>query len=332
MKKFMNDPLKFVDEFIEGILYAHPDKLKSINGDLKCLVRADEMKKKVGIVTGGGSGHLPLFLGYVGKGLLDGVAVGNVFASPSAQQMLDVTKEVNRGKGILYLYGNYGGDVMNFTLASEMAEMEDIKTKQVLGSDDVSSATKGEESRRRGVAGIFYAFKIAGACAETGASLEEVAGIAQETVDNTRTMGVALSPCIIPEVGKPTFTIGEDEMELGMGIHGERGIKRSVLEPADDVAQAMLDKIFEDFEYKDGDEVSVLINGLGATPLEELYIIYRKVFKVLEEKGIKVYKPYIGEFATSMEMSGLSISILKLNEKLKKYLDVPCETPFFKQV
>lgn len=332
MKKFMNDPLKFVDEFIEGILYAHPDKLKSINGDLKCLVRADETKNKVGIVTGGGSGHLPLFLGYVGKGLLDGVAVGNVFASPSAQQMLDVTKEVSKGKGVLYLYGNYGGDVMNFTLASEMAEMEDIKTKHVLGADDVSSSPKGEESRRRGVAGIFYAYKIAGACAEEGADLDEVARLAQEAVDNTRTMGVALSPCIIPEVGKPTFTIGEDEMEIGMGIHGERGIRRSKLEPADDVAGAMLDKIFEDFEYKKGDEVSVLINGLGATPLEELYIIYRKVYKTLEERGIKVYKPYIGEFATSMEMTGLSISILKLNEKLKKYLDVPCETPFFKQL
>jgi Dihydroxyacetone kinase len=332
MKKFMNDPLKFVDEFIEGILYAHPDKLKSINGDLKCLVRADETKDKVGIVTGGGSGHLPLFLGYVGKGLLDGVAVGNVFASPSAQQMLDVTKEVNKGKGVLYLYGNYGGDVMNFTLASEMAEMEDIETKHVLGADDVSSSPKGEESRRRGVAGIFYAYKIAGACAEEGADLEEVARLAQEAVDNTRTIGVALSPCIIPEVGKPTFTIGEDEMEIGMGIHGERGIRRSKLEPADDVTGAMLDKIFEDFEYKKGDEVSVLINGLGATPLEELYIIYRKVYKTLEEKGIKVYKPYVGEFATSMEMTGFSISILKLNEKLKGYLDVPCETPFFKQL
>ena len=334
MKKFVNDPLKFVDEFVQGILCAHPDKLKTVNGELRCLVRGDKdsTKKKVGIVTGGGSGHLPLFLGYVGKGLLDGVAVGNVFASPSSQQILDITKEVNRGKGVLYLYGNYGGDVMNFSLASDMAEMEDIETKQVLGADDVSSAIKGEESKRRGVAGIFYAYKMAGACAEEGADLNEVADIAQKAVDNTRTMGVALSPCIIPEVGKPTFTIGEDEMELGMGIHGERGIKRCKLQPADEVVQEMLDKIFEDYEYKSGDEVSVLVNGLGATPLEELYVIYRKVYEVLKDKGVKVYKPYVGEFATSMEMAGFSISIFKLDDKFKRYLDVPCDTPFFKEI
>ncbi|HYF84057.1 MAG TPA: dihydroxyacetone kinase subunit DhaK [Clostridia bacterium] len=333
MKKFINNPKDFVDEMIEGILYAHPEKLKYVNNDLRCLVRADKTRKdKVGIMTGGGSGHLPLFLGYVGNKLIDGAAVGGVFQSPSSEQIYEVTKKVNQGSGVLYLYGNYTGDIINFDMASEMADMDGIKTIQVLGNDDAASSIKGEENKRRGVAGLVFAFKTAGACADEGSSLKEVARIAQKTVDNTRTMGVALTPCIIPEVGHSTFTIGDDEMEIGMGIHGEPGINRGKLMTADETVNVMLDHIFSDFEYKSGDEVAVIINGLGATPLEELYIIYRKVYLTLKDKGIEVHRVYVGEFASSMEMAGMSISLLKLDDELKRFIDVPCDSPFFKQL
>jgi len=333
VKKFLNDPKDFVDEMLEGILYAHPNELKYINNDLRCLVRKAKARKgKVGIMTGGGSGHLPLFLGYIGEGLIDGAAVGGVFQSPSAEQMYQVTKEIDQGNGVLYLYGNYTGDIINFGMASEMADMDGIKVMQVLGNDDAASSVKGEENKRRGVAGLMFAFKAAGACADTGAPLEEVARIAQKAVDNTRTMGVALSPCVIPEVGRPTFSIGDEEMEIGMGIHGEPGIDRGKLKTADETVELMLKHIFGDYEYRKGDMAAIIINGLGATPLEELYIVYRKVHMLLQEKGIGIHKIYIGEFATSMEMAGMSISLLELDEELQKYIDAPCSSPFFKQL
>lgn len=332
MKKIINEAKNFVDETIEGILCAHSEDLKAVNGDLRCLVRNDKVQDgKVVIVTGGGSGHLPVFLGYVGKGLLDGVAVGNVFASPSAQKMLNVIEAVDKGSGVLCLYGNYGGDTMNFEMAQEMAEMEEIKVCESIVCDDVASAPKGEENRRRGVAGLFYAYKIAGAKAEKMASLEEVKAAADKAIKNTRTLGVALTPCIVPEAGKPTFSIAEDEMEIGMGIHGEPGINRSKMMTADEIATLIIDKISEDIELKTGEEVSVLVNGLGATPKEELYIIYRKVYEILDSKGISIHRPYIGEFATSMEMAGMSISILKLDDELKGLLDAPAHSPFFQQ-
>lgn len=333
MKKFINDPKDFVNEMIEGILSAHPDKLKSVNNDIRCLVRADKVRDgKVGIMTGGGSGHLPLFLGYVGQGLIDGAAVGGVFQSPSAQQMYEVTKAIDQGKGVLYLFGNYSGDIINFDMAAEMADMDGIKTATVLGNDDASSSIKGEEHKRRGVAGLVFAFKTAGAAAEKGFSLEEVTRIAQKTVDNTRTMGVAMSPCIIPEVGYPSFNLGEGEMEIGMGIHGEPGINRGKIMTADETVSTMLEHIFNDFEYKTSDEAAVIINGLGATPLEELYIAFRKCSMVLKEKGVKIHKSYIGELATSMEMTGFSVSLLKLDDELKELIDVSCNSPFFKQI
>ncbi len=333
MKKFINDPKDFVNEMIEGILLAHPDKLKSVNNDVRCLVRADKIRDgKVGIMTGGGSGHLPLFLGYIGQGLIDGAAVGGVFQSPSAQQMYEVTKAIDQGKGVLYLFGNYSGDIINFDMAAEMADMDGIKTTTVLGNDDASSSVKGEEHKRRGVAGLVFAFKTAGAASEKGFSLEEVTRIAQKTVDNTRTMGVAMSPCIIPEVGYPSFNLGEDEMEIGMGIHGEPGINRGKIMTADETVSTMLEYIFNDFEYKASDEAAVIINGLGATPLEELYIAFRKCSMVLKEKGVKIHKSYIGEFATSMEMTGFSVSLLKLDDELKELLDISCNSPFFKQI
>lgn len=332
MKKIINDPDNFVDEMIEGIIAAHPGYVRPVADDLRELVKNESpVKDKVAIATGGGSGHLPVFLGYIGDGLIDGCAVGNVFASPSAQQMLNVTKEIDSGKGVLYLYGNYGGDVMNFDMAAEMAEMEDIEVKTVLVADDVASAKKGEEEKRRGVAGLFYGYKIAGAKADKGADLDEVVEVTEKAMANTRTMGVALSPCTIPNVGKPTFEIDDDEMEIGMGIHGEPGIDRGKLKTADEITEELLSRILEDGPYEAGDEVSVLVNGLGATPKEELYIVYRKIAEILEENEIKSHRNFVGEYATSMEMAGMSVTVMKLDDELKELLDAPAYSPFFSQ-
>ena len=328
----MNDPVHFVDEMLNGILIAHPNQLRTTGGDLRSVVKTGPgIKNKVGLATGGGSGHLPLFLGYVGDGLLDGCAVGGVFQSPSSDQMLEVTRAINHGAGVLYIYGNYGGDIMNFDMAAEMAEMEGIKVEQVIAGEDVASAPKGEEGKRRGVAGIFYAFKIAGALAEELASLGEVKRIAGKACANTRTMGVALTPCIVPELGKASFSLAENEMEIGMGIHGEPGIRRGPLQKADEIVQQMTDAILMDLPYVRGDEVSILLNGLGATPKEELYIMAGKLHELLKDKGIRVFHTYVGEFATSMEMAGASISILKLDEELKRLLAKPANSPFFTQ-
>ncbi len=331
MKKFLNKPEKFVDEMLQGIYAAHPDKVKYVNDDLRCFVNVNSKKGKVGIVTGGGSGHLPLFLGYVGNSMLDGCAVGGVFQSPSSEQMFEVTKAVNQGSGVLYIYGNYGGDIMNFDMSAEMADMEDIKILQVVAGEDVASAPKGQEQKRRGVAGIFFVYKTAGAAAEKMYSLEEVKRVADKASANVRTMGVALSACIVPEVGKPSFTIEDGEMEIGMGIHGEPGIDKGPLKTADEITDVMVGKIIEDLPYKKGDEVAVLINGLGATPQEELYVIYRKVSLILKDLGISVFHVFVGEIATSMEMAGLSISFLKLDDELKELLAMPADTPFYKQ-
>jgi phosphoenolpyruvate---glycerone phosphotransferase subunit DhaK len=332
MKKFMNNAPAFVDEMLEGIYAAHPDKLHFVANDLRCMVKAgNKIKGKVGIATGGGSGHLPLFLGYIGDGLLDGCSVGGVFQSPSAEQMLHVTKAIDDGAGVLYIYGNYGGDIMNFDMAAEMADMEGIRVEQVVAGEDVASSPKGEESKRRGVAGIFYVYKMAGAMASDLAPLSEVKRVAGKTCANVRTMGVALTSCVIPEVGKPLFTLNEEEMEIGMGIHGEPGIRRGVLKKADDIIDEMMPNILTDLPFASGDEVSVLINGLGATPKEELYILFRRVSQILKKEKIKIFNSYIGEFATSMEMAGASVSLCRLDGELKKLLTKPALTPFFQQ-
>ncbi len=331
MKKFINKPEDFVDEMIEGIVAAHPKQLEYLENNTRCIVKKDRSKTKVGIVTGGGSGHLPLFLGYVGEGLLDGCAVGGVFQSPGADKVYEITKAVNKGKGVLYIIGNYMGDKMNFDMAAEMAEMEGIETKTIIGMDDVASAPKSETHKRRGVAGIFYVYKTAGAMADLGNSLDEVYRVAEKAAKNVRTMGVALSPCIIPEVGKPSFMLEDDEMEIGMGIHGEPGVRRGKLRPADEVVTEMLSAILTDLELDTGDEVSVLVNGLGATCKEELYIINKKISEILKENGISIFSTYVGEFATSMEMAGFSISIIKLDNELKSMLGKSANTPFFTQ-
>ncbi len=333
MKKFINEPKDFVDEMLEGILAAHPDQLAFAAGDRRCIVRAGSpVKGKVGIATGGGSGHLPLFLGYVGSGMLDGCSVGGVFQSPSAEQMLNVTRAINGGAGVLYIYGNYGGDIMNFEMAGDMAGAEGIPVQQVVGAEDVASAPKGQEGKRRGVAGIFFLYKCAGAMADTKAPLEEVKRVAEKAGANVRTMGVALSPNIVPEVGKPQFTLGENEMEIGMGIHGEPGIRRGPLKNVDAIVEEMMAPFLSDLPFSSGDRVAVIINGLGATPKEELYLLYRKVALILKDRKIPVFHVYVGEFATSLEMAGASISLLRLDDELTRLLSRPARTPFFEQV
>lgn len=332
MRKIINDPEHFVDEFVEGILLAHPDLVKTPGDDIRVLVRADApVAGKVGIVTGGGSGHLPLFKGYVGKGLCSGVAIGNVFSSPSSAQIFEATKAVSGGAGVLYLYGNYGGDVFNFDLASDLAELEDIPTKTVLGRDDVASQPKDRKTDRRGVAGIFFAYKAAGAAAERGDSLEQVAAIAEDVVENTATMGIGLAPTILPTTGKPSFELADGEMEVGIGIHGEPGSRRGPLETADEVAEHIVKALVDDLELVDGDRVAVLVNGLGATPLEELYLLYRRTHQMLTDRGIRIEQKYVGEFATSLEMAGASISLLRLNDERLALMREPAKSPFFQE-
>ncbi len=333
MKKILNQAADFVPEMLEGLLLAHPDMLGYAGDDTHCIVRADApVQGKVALATGGGSGHLPVFLGYVGKGMLDGCAVGDVFASPSSDQMYEVTKRISGGAGVVYIYGNYGGDVMNFDMAAEMADMDDIEVRTVLVKDDVASAPKAEAGRRRGVAGMVFAFKAAGAMADQGGSLDEVVRVTEKMLAATGTMGVALSPCTVPRAGKPTFTIGEGEMEIGMGIHGEPGMKRESLQSADEITERMVSAILDDLQPEAGARVAVMVNGLGATPPEELYIIYRKVHALLAAREISVHRPYVGEYATSMEMAGASITIAVLDDELASLLDHPAQTPFFVQV
>ncbi|MBI2844098.1 MAG: dihydroxyacetone kinase subunit DhaK [Armatimonadetes bacterium] len=332
MKKIINDPFEVVEETISGILKAYPFHLKAVPGSKRALMRADgTIDGKVAIVTGGGSGHIPVFLGYVGHGLCDAVAIGNVFSSPASDDMLAAARAAHGGKGVLFLYGNYGGDRMNFDLAAEMLEMDGIETKQALVKDDIASAPPDEIDRRRAVAGLFFAYKIAGAMAETGASLAEVKAAADKAIINTRSMGIALSPCTIPAVGKPTFMLADDEMGVGMGIHGEPGIEVSKLKTANEIAELLVTRLIADLPFKSGDEVAVLVNGLGATPPEELFIIWNKAHDVLSDQGVSTYRCFVGEYATSMEMAGASISLLRLDDELRQLLDAPACSPFLLQ-
>ena len=322
MKKIINAPENYTDDMLKGIYAAHPDQVKYVEGDLRCYCTANKKDGKVAIITGGGTGHLPLFLGYVGDGLLDGCGVGGVFQSPSAEQIYNVSKEVEAGAGILYLYGNYTGDIMNFDMAAEMCEMDDIETRSIVGADDVNS--NANPDTRRGVAGIFFMYKCAG-------TLDEVLAAAQKAKDNTRTVGFALTPCIIPEVGHSNFTLGENEMAMGMGIHGEPGVWNGPIKTVDELAEESMKTLLDDMPVKEGEELCVLVNGLGATSIEELYILSGSVRKILDEKGIKTYRTFVGEYATSMEMAGASISICKVDDEMKKWIDMPVKTPFYTQ-
>ena len=329
MKKIINNPSNFVDETIDGLIKSHPNIYSLASDNSRVITRAIKSSNKVGLVTGGGSGHLPVFTGYVGKGLLDSCAIGSVFASPSVEQIASAIRNANNGNGVLCLLGNYGGDVMNFEMACEIVKDEGIETKTVIVADDIASAKPEEKEKRRGIAGMIFVFKVAGALAETGVSLNEVYKIVSETNSNIRTLGVALSPCILPEAGKPTFEINDDEIEIGMGIHGEPGIKREKLKPANDLVDDLYKRIIDDSKLKANDNIAIMINSLGATPLEELYIVSKRVNENLSNSKINNVKTYVGRYATSMEMAGMSITTLKLNDDLKKYLFASSVCPFW---
>ena len=329
MKKIINNPSDFVEESIQGLVVSHPDIYSFATDNQRVIKRTVKAKNKVGIVSGGGSGHLPVFTGYVGKGMLDACAVGSVFASPSVDQIASAIRNGDNGNGVLCVLGNYGGDVMNFEMACEIVKDEGIETKTIIVSDDIASASSEEKLKRRGIAGLILAFKIAGATAENRASLEEVFNITSNANSNLRTIGVAVSSCILPEVGKPTFILDSDEIEIGMGIHGEPGIKREKLKKADILVDDLCEIIFKDFELLSKDKVSIMINSLGATPLEELYIVSKRVNEIFSKLEIDIVKSYVGRYATSLEMAGMSITVLKLNDDLSKALLDHSECPFW---
>jgi dihydroxyacetone kinase len=322
MRKLLNDPDAFVDEMLDGLVLASGGRVRQVDTEPRALVRADgEFAGRVTIATGGGAGHLPLFVGYVGAGMADGCCVGNLFAAPSSDEMLAVTQAIDGGQGVLYLYGNYGGDRLNFDLAAELAAAEGIEVRTVVGADDVASAPLENAARRRGIAGIFFSYRVAGACAASGADLAEVARVTQHAADRTRSIGVALSGTTLPTVGHPNFDVPAGEMEIGMGIHGEPGVRRGALQTADEVADDLLARLLEDISPEPSSRFAVLVNGLGATPLEELYILYRRVHHGLKDKGHSVHRAFVGEYATSLEMAGASLSLLHLDDELIRYLD-----------
>lgn len=328
MKKIINKKEDYVKEFVNGIVKAHSDKVKLLNDDFRILVKKEKSQDKVGLVTGGGSGHLPLFLGYVGEGMLDACAIGNVFASPSSKKMYEAIKYVDSGKGVLCVYGNYGGDKMNFSMARDESSFDDIEVEEVIVSDDIASSN--DKKSRRGVAGLVYAYKIAGTLAKNGYTLKEVKSKTEKALENIRTMGIALTPCIVPEVGKPTFTILENEMEIGMGIHGEKGINTTNMKTAKEIVDIILNKIETEIKLEKGDKISVLVNGLGATSLDELYIVYNEIYDRYSKIGVNILKPLIGEYATSMEMAGLSITVFKLDNETEELLLSEDELTFMK--
>lgn len=329
MKKIINLPENIVDEMLKGMVAAHPEYVQRAEG-FNVLTRAGSPQKKVALVSGGGSGHEPSHGGFVGKGMLDGAVAGEVFTSPTPDQVLGAIKAVDGGQGVLLVIKNYTGDVMNFEMAAEMAEMEGINVDKVIVNDDVAVENSTYTSGRRGVAGTIFVHKIAGAAAEAGKSLAEVKAIAEKVIANTRTMGMSLNPCIVPAAGKASFELGEDEVEMGLGIHGEPGTHKEKISSADVIVDHLLEKILADIDFKG--EVAVLVNGLGGTPLMELYIANRRVSEVLEEKGLKVAKTIVGNFMTSIEMPGFSISLIQLDEELKGYLNAEADTPALTQL
>lgn len=331
MQKFLNDPSKVVDEMIEAYLIAHSDLVEATDNERVIKYKNAPMEGKVGIVTGGGSGHKPAFIGYVGRNMVDAVACGELFSSPPAQMFYDAAKAADGGKGVAILYGNYAGDNMNVAMAMEELADDGIEVKKVVANDDVPSAPKGEEARRRGVAGEILMWKVGGAKAAMGASLDEVIAAAQKAIDNTRSMGVGLSPCTIPEVGHPNFTIEPGTMEIGIGHHGEPGIEVVALEPAQQVAKRMCDVILPDLPFAQGDEVVVLLSGLGSTPAIEQYILFNDVQKILNEKGIKIHVSYVGNYFTSLEMAGATLTLMKLDDELKECIDYECDSVGLRQ-
>lgn len=331
MQKIINDPSLVVDQMLEGFVKANSDLVSTTENERVLKYKNAPVKGKVGVVTGGGSGHKPAFVGYIGRNMVDAVAVGELFSSPPAQMFYDAIREADAGAGVAILYGNYAGDNMNVAMAIEQAEDDGILVGKVVANDDVPSAPSSDRSRRRGVAGEILMWKVGGAKAAMGGSLEEVLAVAQKAIDNTRSMGVGLSPCILPEVGHPNFTIEPGTMEIGIGHHGEPGIEVAPLESAEQIARRMCDVILTDLPFKSGDEVVVLLSGLGSTPLMEQYILYGEVEKILESKGIKVHKSLVGNYFTSLEMAGATLSVMRLDDELKECFDYEADAVSFKQ-
>ncbi len=330
-KKLINDGARAVDEMLEGVLAAHPGHVYAVEGSPRSIIARDGPRPgKVGLVIGGGSGHEPTFLGYVGRGLADACAVGNVFASPPPDPIIECARAVNGGAGVMFMYGTYAGDIMNFDMAAEMLAMDDIEVRTVLSTDDVASAPLDQKEKRRGVAGNFFIFKAGGAACDKMLSFDECERIARKANENTFTVGVALSPCSLPQTLRPNFEIGDDEMELGMGIHGEPGIERGPLRSADSVVDDMLDRIFAEMNPSRGDRVAVLVNSLGATPPMELYIMNRRVAQRLGDAGVKTHATWVGTYCTSLEMAGASVTLHRLDGELAEMLDHPADCAMFR--
>lgn len=321
MQKIINEPGNVVDEMLQGFVKAHPELVAVTENERVLKYRNSPVENKVGVVTGGGSGHKPAFIGYIGKNMVDAVAVGELFSSPPAQMFYDAIREADAGKGVAILYGNYAGDNMNVEIAMEQAEEDGIKVARVVANDDVPSAPRNEIEKRRGVAGEILMWKTGGAKAAMGGTLEEVVSVAKKAIGNTRSMGVGLSPCTIPEVGHPNFTIEPGMMEVGIGHHGEPGIEVAPLETAAQIAERMCNVILPDLPFCSGDETVVLISGLGSTPLIELYILYNEVQKIMESRGIRIYRSFVGNYFTSLEMAGATLSVMKLDDELKACID-----------
>ena len=330
MQRILNDPDNIVEEMLEGFLKANQDIVAPT--DNPRVVRARQMpQERVGVVTGGGSGHKPAFIGYVGKNMVDAAAVGEIFSSPPAAAFLDAFRAANGGKGVACLYGNYSGDNMNVKMAVRMAKKEGIEVKTVVANDDVASAPKESREKRRGVAGEILMWKIGGAKAAAGGTLDEVISAAQKAIDSTRSVGIGLTPCTLPAVGHPNFEIKERTMEIGIGHHGEKGIAVVPIESAQQMARRMCDLVLPDLPFQTGDEVAVLVSGLGATPVMELYVLYNEIEKIMKERGISIHRSYVGNYFTSLEMMGATLSVMKLDDELRELLDVPVETMGLKQ-
>jgi dihydroxyacetone kinase-like protein len=327
MQRIINNPSLVVEDMLEGFLLAHDDIVEASKNNPRVVKRKEApVKGKVGIVTGGGSGHKPAFVGYVGRNLVDAVAVGEVFSSPTAKAFYDAFKAADGGAGVACLYGNYAGDNMNVKMAMELAEDDDILVKTVVANDDAASAPKAESCKRRGVAGEILMWKTAGAKAALGGSLDEVVAVAQKTIDGTRSVGIGLTSCTIPANGKPNFHIEEGTMEVGIGHHGEPGVQVEPLSSAKEIAARAVDIVVPDLPFEPGDDVVVLVSGLGSTPVMELYIFYNEVYRLLQEKGLRVYRKYVGNYFTSLDMMGVTLTLTKVDEELKPLIDLECES------
>ena len=328
MKKIINDPNQVVQDMIDGLVAANPKHIKQVLDTFVVARKDAPVSGKVALISGGGSGHEPAHAGYIGKGMLDAAVCGEVFTSPTPDQVYEAIKAVDGGAGVFLVIKNYTGDVMNFEMARELAEAYGIQVETVIVNDDVAVEDSSFTTGRRGIAGTVFVHKIAGAMADSGASLEEVKAVAEKVVTNVRSMGMALTPCTVPAAGEPSFELAENEMEIGMGIHGEPGINRGTIATADEIATTLTEKILEDRNFTG--EVAVLVNGLGATPEMELYIMNKKVHELLTNKGINVYKTFVGEYMTSLEMAGCSVTILQLDDELKELLDRESAAPAFR--